>query len=103
MPTREEKDAMLPGDMPWSAEDPECPLECWSEPVVHCWGDAGEVYEVMTAVQLPNIFVTNRVLTVDEHGDPDETEPAWFRTRAEAEKCWPESLAAARGKTGEQT
>jgi hypothetical protein len=35
-------------------------------------------------------------VTVDDDGDPDETERRKFATKEEAERCWPESLAAAK-------
>lgn len=92
----EAREAKHPGNLHWLAEDPECPLECWSSPIEERWEAAGTVFELMAAVSLPHIFVTERVLTVDDEGDPDETEPAWFPSRAAAEACYPESLARAR-------
>lgn len=92
--------AQHPGDMHWLSDDPEFPLECWSTPVVDRWENAGTVFELMAAVSLPHIFVTERVLTVDEHGDPDETEPVWFAKRKDAEACYGETLARARAARG---
>jgi len=91
---------MLPGNMHWNAEDPEQPLECWSDPINENWDGPEAVHQLLAAVSLPNIFVATRVLTVDEDGDVDETEAAWFHTEDEALRCFPESLAAARDKAG---
>jgi hypothetical protein len=88
--------AGLPGDMHWLADDPEQPLDDWSHPIDNSWEFPGAVFELMAAVSLPNIFVTERVLTVDKNGDPDATEPAWFWTCDAAEDCYADSLAHAR-------
>lgn len=88
----------LPGNLHWLSEDPEEPLECWSTPVDERWENAGTVFELMTAQSLPHIFVTEKVITVDDHGDPDETEAVWLHTRKEAEGFYERSLAVARAE-----
>jgi len=86
-----------PGDMHWCAENPENPADSWDAPVIDRWGSSpGEVFEVMAAVALPNIYVAERVISVTEDGDPDETEAVWFRTKAEAAAAYRESLEMAR-------
>lgn len=81
----------------WLWEDTEYACEGWKEAL----GDIGElagVVRFVTAAPLPDKWGAHRVRTVDEHGDPDETEPVLFDSEAEAEAraCWPDSLAAAR-------
>jgi len=47
-------------------------------------------------------WIAHRCLSVDDEGEPDETEVVEFKTAEEAERCWPESLAKARAAlTGE--
>jgi hypothetical protein len=100
---RRARKAEHPGNMHWLAEDPEQLMECWSEPVEDRWASADTVVELSAAVRLPNIFVATRVVTADEHGDPDETEAAWFADRKAAEACYPDSLARARAALSGET
>lgn len=53
------------------------------------------VMEVAGAREVWKKWVAIRCLTVDDEGDVDDTEAATFDTVEEAERCWPESLAAA--------
>ncbi|MFN3646269.1 MAG: hypothetical protein ACK4S2_07105 [Gemmobacter sp.] len=68
------------------------PVEAWDsiDP------DPDGVLQLRCAVNLPDIWVAQAVLTVDEAGDPDETELRQFQTKADALSCWPSTLAAAR-------
>jgi hypothetical protein len=42
------------------------------------------------------LWIAHRCLSVDDEGEPDETEVVEFKTAEEAKRCWPESFAAAR-------
>lgn len=51
----------------------------------------------MTEIEaLKREWVAWKCLTVDAHGEADETDIAVFEDRDAAQKCWPESLEAAR-------
>jgi hypothetical protein len=60
--------------------------------------DMDAVVHCLTGRGLGDVWITRKVLTVDEDGDWDETEVVTFDNRADAQKCWDESLAAARTK-----
>jgi len=92
---RAEVERLSKPDMFWFWQDPEYACEGWQEALEET-GSMAEVIRFQTAHELPDRWGAHRVLTVDEHGDPDETKPALFDTEAEASACWPDSLAAAR-------
>jgi hypothetical protein len=78
----------------WDYDNPWCCYDSWSDALDE--PDLGSVVHLLTGISLPEVWVTTRVLTVDEDGDPDETEPALFHSEAEAAACYPASLDAAR-------
>lgn len=82
-------------DMFWSYDDPEQAWDGFEEAIREA-GYGNEVVRLMTGKTLGDAWVANRVLTVDDEGDPDETEEVLFDNEAEALRCYPESLEAAR-------
>jgi hypothetical protein len=89
-------------DMFWLWQDPEYACEGWQEALEES-GELAGVVRFQTALQLPDKWGAHRVLTLDDNGDPDETEEALFDTEAEARACWPDSLAAARATLSKAT
>ena len=75
-------------------EDPEYSFGCWSEAVDDL--DVDDVRRVIGCRQVSEKWAAHFCVSVDEDGEPDETEARLFDTKVEAEKCWDESLAAAR-------
>ena len=55
-----------------------------------------EVMRLTGSRQVCEVWVTHRALTLDSEGDADDFEVAVFTNSTDAEKCWPESLAALR-------
>lgn len=96
---REENAALKKPDHYWEWDDPESGYDSFEDAVELADG-MSKVVRLLTAKSLPDVWATRRVLTVDEHGDWDETEIVCFDNREEAERCWPESLAAARAALG---
>jgi len=78
----------------WDWDDPESGYDNFQEPVQSA--DMGAVVRLLTGKTLGTVWATTRVLTVDENGDWDDSEIVCFDTKEEAERCWPESLEAAR-------
>ena len=58
--------------------------------------DMNGVMRVCGARQVWRKWVAHKCLTVDSDGEPDEVSYETFETPEEAERCWPESLAACR-------
>lgn len=87
-------------DSYWSVDDPESGWDCYREPVREA--DMGAVVALFTGKSLGTVWATTRVLTVDDHGDWDDTEIVCFDNEYEARRCWGDSLSAARSlaKTG---
>ncbi|HEV7286686.1 MAG TPA: hypothetical protein VGN75_17680 [Kaistia sp.] len=92
---RAEVERLSKPDMFWLWQDPEYACEGWKEALEET-GSMAEVIRFQTAHELPDRWGAHLALTVDEHGDPDETKPALFDTEAEASACWPDSLRRAR-------
>lgn len=85
-------------------------LNDWDDPEYGSWDSIGSAADDMdmegvrrvTASRIvADLWIAHRCLTVDDEGDPDDTEAVAFKTAEEAERCWPESLAAARALRGE--
>lgn len=91
---RAEVERLSKPDQFWLACDPEYPLESWEHAVNSSFYE--DVVEVMCAKELGNRWVAIVCLTVDQNGDPDETDQRLFDNPDDAQRCWPESLAAAR-------
>lgn len=94
------KEARKP-DTYWSYDDPECGWDSFEEPLREA-GFGNEVVRLLTGKTLGEVWAANRVLTVDDDGDPDETEAVCFDNPHDAGRCWEESLRAARTKAGER-
>ena len=63
----------------------------------HCEGRyRDEVVQLFGAREVCHIFCAYRVLTVDEHGEPDDGEWTTFNTSEEAHKSYLQSLTKAR-------
>lgn len=84
----------------WEYEDPEASHNDWKDAVDLL--PLGEVAHLITGRSLADVWATTRVLTVDDDGDADETEPALFASAAEANACFDDSLAAARALSQER-
>lgn len=78
----------------WSWEDPESGGPDLDYVMDDCPHDGIE--HLLCGRSLPDRWGAFRCLTVDEDGDPEETVIETFATKEQAERCWPESLAAAR-------
>lgn len=78
----------------WSWEDPESGGPDLDYVMDDCPHDGIE--HLLCGRSLPDRWGAFRCLTVDEDGDPEETVIEIFATKEQAERCWPESLAAAR-------
>ena len=86
-------------------------LNDWDDPECGSWDsisgaaediDGPEVRRVTASRIVSEFWIAHRCLSVDDQGDPDETEAVAFKTAEEAERCWPESLANTRAAlTGE--
>lgn len=62
-----------------------------------------EVRRVTGSRQVVEGWVARRCVTVDDDGEPDETEAVLFLTEAEATSCWSTSLAEAQEKAKRAT
>lgn len=83
----------------WSlADDPECSYGDWGDALEEAAPD--DVVKLHGFAIVETIWVATACITVDQDGDPDETEPQTFATEDEARRCWPESLAVARAAGG---
>lgn len=82
----------------WLDETPEDGTRDWDDVVDDA--DIDAVTKFLTARDLPPRWGATRVVSVDADGDPDETCAELFETHAEAQCCYPDSLAAARANAG---
>lgn len=88
-------------DSYWEWSDPENGYTDISEAL--CDAPMGGVVRLMAGKTLDDIWATTRALTVDDNGDWDDHEIAIFDNPIDAEKCWSESLAAARALAPQET